>query len=73
MNRISLCGLTNVLSPKEMKNVKGGSDAYHYCTIECYDCNGSYTYSGNCAFTECNDCFNNSPSSNCKVTNCTGC
>ena len=39
--KISLNGLENVLSPKEMKNVKGGSGGFccMYYAAGYYDCN----------------------------------
>ena len=56
MKKISLDGLTNVLSPKEMKNVTGGSGSYsYYCVCNngpsgwssgnsCWDAANWFTY-----------------------------
>ena len=51
MKRISLNGLKNVLSPKEMKNLMGGSDLY--CTCD----------DGTAAW----HCINHAPGSDCGV------
>ena len=49
MNKISYVGLKKVLTPKEMKNITGGS-----CTITCKEDNDDITtfYANSCGFAE---------------------
>ena len=63
--KICLDGLKNVLSPKEMKNVKGGS----YPQVLC-DCGEGLIIVGTCAFDTCGDCVSRPCSGTCTVIHC---
>jgi len=54
--KISLDVLKDVLNPKQMRNVLGGSGGDGYPTVQCL-CTGGITYYGLCAYSNCPDCM----------------